>query len=56
MTPWAVASVYYNRAALINTFVSKTKRNSGLFEELFQYLCGETPVVGPFTEVGHQAL
>ena len=41
------------RAALIRTLVSKTKRKLRFFQEVFQYLRREATVAGLFAEIGH---
>ena len=44
------------RAALINTLVSKTKRKLRFFQEVVQQLRGKAAGPGLLTEVGHQLL
>ena len=41
------------RAALIRTLVSKTKRKLRFFQKVFQYLRREATVAGLFAEIGH---
>ena len=41
------------RAALIGTLVSKTKRKLRFFQEVFQHLRREAAVAGLLAEIGH---